>query len=433
MPTDSAPSRPLLQHLDSLYALARTLTANEEQAIELVKATYRRAASIPPSDDETLRIQLFRLLMEHHTAASSSPPSASTEPQAVSTGDDEPSPFADFRRHVAQQTLERRLPVAFAVLSAQERLLLTLHDLEDLSLNTTARLLDRDPTALEDDLTAARARLWDLLQTQTSEIEYRLMQEFLSRDDLRTALQYAVKNQLDPPTTLRPAVAAIVEQSHEAAPFSDDASAQRFPDRPDASSPRRSAPTSARNIGSRLRHVGLAILIIAVAGLAGYLLSDTLTSSPQSPSPASLLTLSAQQAPSIQPMLETQQPTDVARFVRERLGWQLTVPTIEGAPLRGVSLVELIPGVQLPAFLYTDSTSGQPIITYALNYAVLDQHADRLHLAKEVRSALEEERNVDLHHQGNAGVLVWRERDDIYVTVTEGDPAPVKARIARSS
>lgn len=427
MPNASRSSAPAFtQHLDRLFVWARLVTPSEEDAATLVRATYQHATApdttLPPADalPDWLFTQMMRLRDE-----------VSDEASPVAPNGDAPSPLEGVRSELASNLLWDRLRAAFALQSARDQLLLVLSMDASVSRAAIARGFDYSDDELTTALVAARDRLWTEIRHGTTDAEMRLLRNHLPDDALPTALEHLLKDAwATPPPGLRPAAAALADQLAERDGDPQDAAESA----PEAHRPAPPDRSSARLWGG-IRRLGTAVLLIVTAGLAAYLLSATLRSSPEdaSPSAASVIELTARQANDLQPMVTTHVASEAAAVVRNELGWQLAVPTVDAAELRGVSIVELASDARVPAFLFSDSTSGERITVYAFSYAFLDRNADRLALSTTVRQAIEDEARVDVHRIDEAGVLVWRHRNDIYVAVTRGDAEHVRSRIAPSS
>ena len=437
MPDDASsdPAAALLQHLDRLFVWARLVSPDEETAADLVRATYQRAAvpGTPPPDDDELPGWLFAQMMALRAEITDAPPPGSSEGET-------PSPLRAVRAELATDLLHDRLRTAFALQSARDQLLLVLSMDDAVATTAIARGFDYSDDELSAALVAARDRLWTEVQRGTTEAEMRLLRNHLPEDALKDALNRLLSDAwATPPPGLRPAAAALAQRSERLgeaeAPAGAPAGAPPAqPPQRNRSAAERSSSRSGR-FWTRLRRFGSAMLLIAVAGMAAYLLSVSMdSSSGESPSSAAdLIELAAQNARTIQPMVTTQRPDEAARVVQNELGRRLTVPTVEAAQLQGVSIVELTEGARVPAFLFSDSASGERLTVYALSYALLDENTDRLALSRTVRQAIEDDRRVDVHQLDEAGVLVWRNRNDIYLAVTRADAEALRSRIAPSS
>lgn len=398
---------PLLEHLDRLYTFAQAMVLDASAAARLVEVTYARAYATPPEERPLLEEQtwLYNLMMQAHREEQAGPERAAAEggaPQA-------PVP-ADFRRRLAEQLVDRKLPTALASLPEDHRLLLLLSDGEGLSCREAGRVLELEEETACQRLEIAQATLQELLLSSVTTVERPLIEEHLPPGWVRAALQRLTQSEFIPlPPTLRQSVAAIARE-------------QRSRPRPEARlRARRRAPGRAWMF---VRRAFAALVLIGTAGLLGYTIADLSRPEPDT----NLITLSAEQAGRIQPTFRTGSPEQAERFIHDRLGWRLTVPTIDGASLAGVGISEVVPGVEAPAFLF-ENASGEPIVLFAYSYAFLDRFDDRIHLDADVLRQIEDDQHFDLYDLEEDKVLVWRNRDDIYMAVTRDDAESLSERI----
>jgi hypothetical protein len=70
------------------------------------------------------------------------------------------------------------------------------------------------------------------------------------------------------------------------------------------------------------------------------------------------------------------------------------------------------------------------LVVYAFSYALLDTLSDRVTLQSGLRNQLEQSGTIIARRVGDRSVLLWRNRDDIYVLVASGtEPDSLAARI----
>lgn len=167
---------------------------------------------------------------------------------------------------------------------------------------------------------------------------------------------------------------------------------------------------------SPLQRVVLALLLVAAAALIGYVVSRP---SADSRSPNALVR-SAEAARDLTPLLDTEDPLEAQQFVRSEFGWRVGVPLFGREPrLRGVAVAPVAPSVEVPVFLYDDAEGEVAVFVYS--YALLDQVPDRLRLAPTDYEDLAGAAPV-LRRSEDHTLLLWRDRDDIYVAVVNGEP-----------
>lgn len=172
-----------------------------------------------------------------------------------------------------------------------------------------------------------------------------------------------------------------------------------------------------------------ALLIILASGLIASGLSNLTKRSQET----NLISLSIRQAKHIEAGFETTEPDDAENYVRESLRRRIDVPAIEGAELTGVSIHDAGDGARIPVLLYRNTNESGDIVLYAYSYAFLDAHGRRFQLTSDLLERIEMEDLFDLSDSGEANVLIWRQRDDIFIAVTESDIEALENRIRASS
>jgi len=230
------------------------------------------------------------------------------------------------------------------------------------------------------------------------------------------------------PEAEAPEPGPVEPETHEAGPPAPDIvppePLDRVPPSP-PSEPDRPAPGAAdSNKRSPLQRAVLALLVIAAAALIGYVLSRPSGREAD----ADALVRSLEAAGRLQLQLETDTPAEARRYVRDEFGWRVGVPVFEAIPLRGVAIGRTAPAVEVPVFLYADD-EGRNVAVFAYSYALLDQVPDRLRLTDADYDGLEEGTPFVRRADGNE-VVLWRDRDDIYVAVTDLPPAALTDGLA---
>lgn len=416
MPDDAPTPADVLDHLDALYALARMLTPDDAAASDLVQTTIRRIQRTEPPAGSSPRAWFTQMLLDTHARDPLEAP-----PQSA---------FRDVRTDTAQALIDRLLPTAFISRPHTERVLLTLCDLNDLSPEDAARLLDADASTVEQRLDAARTHLWETLKAGATPPERRILQKQSSPSAVVEALPAVLPSTLvQAPSTLGPAASALL-QEEQAAPEAAPERAASQPKR--RRSPRRSrrSQRDRSSLGRMARRAGAAIVIITVAGLLAYLLSSMLEQPASESAAASLIERTVAQTDQAAPLVSTSDPAEAEQYVRDQTGRSLAAPQIEGMRLTGAGTVEVVPQVTLPAFFFADSTTGTALPAYVFDYAMLDEFGDRIALATEVRRALEDEQAIASQRVDRKQVLIWRRRDDIYLIVAPESIEALPERIA---
>jgi DNA-directed RNA polymerase specialized sigma24 family protein len=410
----------LLAHLEGLFTLAQVVTMNAEGAVRLVEGTYHRAfdrLAYEPLPDNP-RMWLYGLLMQVHdeqsragaAAPSEAPPDLPSQPAAAG---------ADaFRRRMAEQFVHQALPAAFATLPPDQRLLLMLCHVQQLSRDEAGRILGLPAEEAARRLEAARQALNAALYDNATEVERHLLATSLPGEWDRAALEHLARTELTPPpATLRPSMrdhAGMAGGPPEPIPV---------PAPLPAAAPAK--PGGTVRLGHLLTRLTAALLIIMVAGLLGYLFSGVLREQPE----LNLLTLSIQQVDDVEVAVRTPSPEQAERYVLDSLGWRIVLPGIEQARLVGLDVHEIAEGVTVPVFVYEDAATGQAVTLYALNYEMLLRHASRIRLERDILQQIQGDGNFELHDLGEERALIWRNRDDIFIAVTDPAVADLRERI----
>jgi hypothetical protein len=360
---------------------------------------YERAATVPPqkhpSDEQGW---LFRLLIEARSESS----------DAEKRADDEPS-FTDdpFRREVAEHTAERMLPVAFAACSRHERALLTIDVLTDASDEVLASALDTTVADAQSVRDRARSALRASLRDVLSGPERMLVDVALPDDALRSHLRTLLEDRFQqPPPSIRSTVTELLERAHSHEPSeSEDDTADHWG---------RWTLNTLTRAASPKGLVGLllfVLLIVGGIGVAPYFSSSTESA------PRSVIERSVQQAPSLQTVQSTDSPKEAAAYIRDTWNRRVSVPSIEGAQLDGIASVSFGPTAEIPALLYTDDKSGNQIVAYVFNYALLDRLRDQVTLDRSLRTKLAANESLLRRQEEDRSVVLWRQRDDIFLVV----------------
>ena len=394
-------SSSLLEHLKTLYPLACTLVGPED-APHLLRRMAEDTAETPSTDRPADVEGWLRRLLQ--TARDDQ---ALSEAAVQSSTADEAKPPDGWRRDAAEQIIEAALPIALARCTPQERFLLALNGLDAVSASSPAEALGdvADTTGSE-----VRATLWTILKDILSDTEYELVNETLSEEAFQDAVDDLLTTRSPTvPRSLRVRLRETLQSpatADEGAASSDDS--KSLLDR----LPSRSKPRAL-----------LFALLIGTLVLAGGIGVSYYTESSSSPSTSSqsLVAVSAERASSVTPMLETNRRSEAAAFVDSVWGRRVTVPAIDGAELEGVGQFRATDDTKTPVFLHTDGTTR--FTTFVYSYALLSQIESDVTLSPELRDALgTAHRVVDADGETSGRTLLWRDRDDVFVTVAPSLP-----------
>jgi hypothetical protein len=382
-----------------------------EAARGLVRTVYEHAAEVPPAQrpsDE--RAWLFRLMVDVQDGDLQS-----AGAEALPGG--EPS-FTDdpFRREVAEQTAERMLPTAFAACSLHERVILAIDVLGDPPDEVLAAALDTTTTNARSVRDRARSSLRASLRDVLKGPERMLVDVALPEEALRDHLHDLLLDRFHPaPDGLHATVSDVLARARAerdaTSPAETDAGDSAFRERLG-----RVRAWLGRWLSVRGLLGGLAFLVVVTAGLAGttYFFSST---EPASPSPSSIVEFSVRHTDGVAPTLDTADPTEAAAHIRRTWGRRVSVPTISGASLTGVGRLPLDAAGSVPVLRYRDDDSGDRLLAYAFNYALTDALGDRATLDRRRRTQLAANQDLLAEQRPDQAVVLWRQRDDIFVLV----------------
>jgi DNA-directed RNA polymerase specialized sigma24 family protein len=419
MPESSSSSRPLTQHLDDLYALAYVLVGTE-RAEALVTEAYRRATATPSHErPDDARSWMIRRLLAAYTARQ-----------------DEEGRTPTLRRDAARQTAERVVPVAFATCASRERMILTLDVMLALDDAALAHALDVSPETARKDRDAAweslRAALRDLLTGP----ERMLADTALTEDVLHDTLRNHLDSDTHPaPTSLRSDIAALLREPPADASDNekpaDEESADEKPEdeKPEdetSGAPARAQPTASRSssaeadAGLSWRRILLGALSLLLLGAAAYVFTLSFSPAPE-PDPT-LTTFSARRVAAVSAPTQTDTPADAVRLLREKWKRRVNVPSVRSASLVGVAHLTAGSNLEVPALLYADSIDTGRITVFAYNYALLDRIGDRAQLDADAHETVREEGRAVVRRVLDQSVVLWRERDDLFLAVASHLP-----------
>ena len=129
-----------------------------------------------------------------------------------------------------------------------------------------------------------------------------------------------------------------------------------------------------------------------------------------------------------EPAFRGSQAPQLERFVADRLGRSISVPRLEGGSIVGVSIVDVLPDLELPVLIYSDLISAEELAVYVLDYQVLSALNGQVQVDRTILRQIARDNGLDIQVDGQESRLVWRHRDDIYVTVTTNDAQETRNR-----
>ena len=398
MPPPLSDSSSPLAHLNTLYLLACMLVG-PEAAPALLQRVIEENADKPPSERPQDETEWVAALLRAHESESVVDTSESPADAERSTD--------SLRQEAARNAVHDVLPTALAACPPEERFLLALDLLETTGQSPAPSVpasmaSSRQPS---DAWTTLRTHLMALLSEPASS----LVKDALSEDALREATEELMAERYTSvPPPLRARLQTLMETTHsstESNPESEDEEPEEAASLLDRLPPR---PTPRGLLFTLL--IGALVLGGGIA--VSYMLSSSRAPTASAPS---LAAFSVEQSGAVTMAFQTASRTEAEAYVDSVWNRTVTVPTIKGTSLRGVGRVRT-ERVEIPAFLYGDEKT--PITTFAYNYALVQQLENKASLSANVRTALAQSNALVTDPEVADRALLWRHRDDIYVTVS---------------
>jgi RNA polymerase sigma-70 factor (ECF subfamily) len=179
MDNDAGFGQAAMEHIDSLYGYALTLTRNATEAEDLVQETYVRAASATnqPDPDSNLKGWLFVIMrnawlnqLRHNNSGPRFVELDLGEPPAAATQE---NPLVVYLRKLERQQVRdaiQSLPHAY-------REIVMLRDIEGFTYQEIATVLDCPAGTVMSRLGRARGKLRQMLQPRIRRVDYGLTKE----------------------------------------------------------------------------------------------------------------------------------------------------------------------------------------------------------------------------------------------------------------
>jgi RNA polymerase sigma-70 factor (ECF subfamily) len=167
-PSSSLP-RGALEHIDSLYHLARHMTGDDDEAEDLVQETYARAVRKRAqfADGTNVRAWLFRILRNLFVDAwrrrRRSPVTDRLDDEAGEAGTSREPLRGDEELELLRRVVAEDIDAALAALSVDARTIVLL-DMEGLTQEEMAEVLGCEVGTVKSRLSRARARLREKLR-----------------------------------------------------------------------------------------------------------------------------------------------------------------------------------------------------------------------------------------------------------------------------
>lgn len=173
-----------------------------------------------------------------------------------------------------------------------------------------------------------------------------------------------------------------------------------------------------------LRRLAISFLLVVVVGSAAYLIS-------KEPAPAAredLVDISVLDL-SIDPVVISDDPSDIEHYIDDVFGVRIKLPSIEGADFSGAGAFVLRPDIEIPIVVVEDP-QGDIDRLITITYALLDAWSSSVFLDRSVRLELEHDnQKTVIGAPDGREVVLWRSGDDIFIAVAEQGASRLISRI----
>jgi hypothetical protein len=347
-------------------------------------------------------------------------------------------PGDPFGQEAARQAAERTLPIAFAACSAQERAVLTLDVLSEATDAEIAAAFEMTMPEAREQRDEARASLRAALRDSLTGPERMLVDVALSESELRDALRNVLRHRFHPgPSDLYSTVASQVRQAEArrsvATTDADgEPAAESTPDGEGGGDDSDSEGDALAPDSFALTGGVLGVFVVLLLFLGGYVLNAVTSPPKESPAPTPALeTFAARQSATVTTVLADADSARALAYVEETYNRQISVPRIDEASMYAVAELSATGSRSVPVLLYrSPKDPDDELVVFAFSYALIDTLSDRVTLQSGLRNQLEQPGTIIARRVGDRSVLLWRNRDDIYVLVASGaEPDSLAARI----
>ncbi|MDA0875451.1 MAG: hypothetical protein O3C45_10385, partial [Bacteroidetes bacterium] len=122
-----------------------------------------------------------------------------------------------------------------------------------------------------------------------------------------------------------------------------------------------------------------------------------------------------------EPSFRANEPEQVERYIRDRLGMEVSVPRLDGGNLAGVSVRE-VANLRLPMLHYSFE-DGRRVLVTVMDYRQIDAARAVFLVDRSILDHIAEFGQVDVRNAPEFFRVTWRFRDDIYLALqSDTDP-----------
>lgn len=125
---------------------------------------------------------------------------------------------------------------------------------------------------------------------------------------------------------------------------------------------------------------------------------------------------------------EGSDPVQLEQVLKERTGQKVQVPELSNATLRGLSIEAISASLTLPVLHY--ELEGKTINVFILDYNTIQVNEVEYHFDPQVLNQIAQPRGLAIKQLEVGSRMTFRNRDDVYITHTEGNPQELRNRFS---
>ncbi len=136
-------------------------------------------------------------------------------------------------------------------------------------------------------------------------------------------------------------------------------------------------------------------------------------------------------APNSDWAFEGSDPAQIERVLRDRTGLKIQVPHLDNGSLRGLSIEAVTSSLTLPVIHY--DLDGTAVNVFVLDYSTIQSKTPEFDFDPEVLNQIAQPRGLDIQQLEVGSRMTFRNRDDVYITYTEGNPQELRNKFSFGS
>lgn len=170
------------------------------------------------------------------------------------------------------------------------------------------------------------------------------------------------------------------------------------------------------------------IVLILLASAIGTWIAKPTEIAINEPGQLDMLQTIDQYDPNSDWAFEGSDPAQIEQVLRDRTGLKVRVPQLGNGTLRGLSIEAISASLTLPVLHY--EFEGKAINVFVLDYSTIQLNEVEYHFDPEVLNQIALPRGLAIQQLEVGSRLTFRNRDDVYITYTEGNPQELRNRFS---